>query len=71
MLEAAKTALAFQKQNYAASELKYQQGRISKNALLDAADKLASAEEAVTAAETDLFVGYNNYRWAVDHGILN
>jgi len=71
VLEAAKSALEFQKKSYAASELKYEQGRISRNALLDAADQLATAEEKVTAAETDLFVGYNNYRWAVDHGILN
>lgn len=71
ILEAAKTALAVEEKNYAAAQLKYQQGRISQNALLDAADTLAAAEDKVNSAALDLFTGYNNYRWAVDHGILN
>lgn len=71
VLEAAKVSLEFQRESYAAAELKYEQGRISKNALLDAADQVSTAEEKVESAALDLFVAYNNYRWAVDHGILN
>lgn len=71
VLEAARTALTVEEQNYAAAQLKYDQGRISKNALLDAADVLAAARDKVDAAVLDLFTGYNNYRWAVGHGILN
>lgn len=50
-------------------ELKYQQGSISHNALLDAADKVSAAEETVEQARLDLFSAYNTYRWAVEHGI--
>lgn len=71
VLEAAKVSLEFQRRSYAADKLKYEQGRISQNALLDAADQISAAEEKVESAALDLFVAYNNYRWAVDHGILN
>ena len=62
--------LACQQDSYAASELKYQQGTISENALLTARDALAEAEEKVLAAGNDLFSSYNSYCWAVQHGIL-
>ena len=52
-------------------QLKYEQGTISKNALLTAQDDLAAAEETVATAQRNLFSAYNNYRWAVDSGILN
>ena len=71
VLDAAKTALAVQKDTYAAQELKYQQGSISKNALLDAGDTLASAQDTVDTARRSLFTAYNNYRWAVEYGIAN
>ena len=54
-----------------ADQLKYEQGTISKNALLTAQDDLAAAEETVATAQRNLFSAYNNYRWAVDSGILN
>ena len=57
--------------NYAADQLKYEQGTISKNTLLTAQDDLESARDTVATAERNLFSAYNNYRWAVDHGILN
>ncbi len=71
VLGAAQTALAVQKDNYAAQELKYQQGSLSQNALLDAQDTLASAQDTVDNARRSLFTAYNNYRWAVEHGITD
>lgn len=71
VLDAAKTALAVEKDNYSVSQLKYSQGNLSKNDLLDAEDKVNEAQETVSGAENDLFSAYNTYRWAVDHGILN
>ena len=67
----AETALALEEASYAAAQLKHSQGTISQNALLTAADELESARDAVNSAAIDLFSAYNNYRWAVDHGILN
>lgn len=69
--DAAKTALACQQDSYASMELKYQQGTISKNALLDAEDDLREAEEKVRTSANDLFSSYNTYCWAVQHGVLN
>ena len=39
--------------------------------LLKAKDEVAAAEDDVTSAQVNLFSAYNNYRWAVEHGILN
>lgn len=69
--EAAKVSLACEQSSYAASELKFQQGTISRNALLTAGDDLREAEEKVRSAAGDLFSTYNTYCWAVQHGILN
>lgn len=69
--KAAQTALAVEQANYASIQLKYEQGSISKNKLLDAADQVSSAQETVTSATIDLFSTYHSYRWAVDYGILN
>lgn len=71
ILGAAQTALACEQDSYAAMQLKYEQGTISKNKLLDAADEVSDAQDKVTSAAVDLFSAYHNYRWAVDHGILN
>lgn len=71
VLEASESALAYQQSSYAASELKYQQGTISKNTLLTAQDDLRAAEDAVTTARHNLFSAYNTYLWAVEYGILN
>ena len=71
VLEASESALAYQQASYAASELKYQQGTISKNTLLTAQDDLHAAEDAVTTARHNLFSAYNTYLWAVEYGILN
>lgn len=69
--EAAKVSLACEQSDYAAMELKYQQGTISKNTLLSAEDELRTAEETAGKAANDLFSNYNAYCWAVQHGIVN
>ena len=71
ILDAAKVSLECEKTSCAASELKFQQGTISQNALLDARDSLKEAEEKVRSASNDLFSSYNTYYWAVEHGVLN
>ena len=71
ILDAAKVSLACEQSSCAASELKFTQGTISQNALLDARDSLKAAEEKVQTAANDLFVSYNSYCWAVEHGVLN
>lgn len=71
VLEASESALDYQRSSYAASELKYQQGTISKNTLLTAQDDLHTAEDAVTTARHNLFSAYTTYLWAVEYGILN
>lgn len=71
VLDAAKTALAVEQSNYSVAQLKYEQGNISLNDLLEAEDKVAEAQETVDSAAIDLFSGYNTYRWAVDYGIIN
>lgn len=70
-VENAKAALELEQLTYDAAALKYQQGTISHNALLTAEDDLQTAKEAVETAENDLFTAYNQYNWAVKHGILS
>ena len=71
ILDTARITLACEQDSYAAAQLKYEQGSLSKNKLLDAQDEVAAAQDSVTSAAVNLFSAYNNYRWAVDHGILN
>ena len=71
VLQAAQTALAVEQDNYAVDQLKYEQGTISENALRTAEDDLDTAQDTVNTARRNLFSAYHNYRWAVDHGILN
>lgn len=70
-LIAAQAALTAQKDDYATSELKYQQGNISANALQTAKDSLDDAQTAVDTARHDLFTAYRTYYWAATYGILN
>ena len=71
ILDAAKTSLAVEQDNYAVAQLKHSQGTLSQNGLLEAEDKLKEAKEKVASGENDLFSAYNTYRWAVDYGIMN
>ncbi len=69
-LSAAKVSLECERSDLAAAQLKYEQGTISENALHTAEDELYTAQDTVSGAERDLFTAYNNYRWAVDCGLL-
>ena len=71
VLAAARTSLAIKQDSYAAAQLKYEQGVISHNTLMTALDALDEAADTVDTAAIDLFTYYNNYCWAVEHGILN
>ena len=69
-LNAAKVSLECERSDLAAAQLRYEQGAISENALHTAEDELYTAQDTVSGAERDLFTAYNNYRWAVDCGLL-
>ena len=71
VLDAARTALAVEQNNYAVDQMKYEQGSISRNELLTAQDDLSTAQDSVDTAAINLFSAYNTYRWAVEYGILN
>lgn len=70
-VDASALALTCEEQQYAAAQLKYQQGTISRNALLTAEDELKTARESLQTAKNNLFAAYNNYCAAVERGILN
>ena len=70
ILSAAKVSLECEHSDLAAAQLKYEQGTISENALHTAEDELYTAQDTVSGAERDLFTAYNNYRWAVEYGLL-
>ena len=69
-LNAAKVSLECERSDLAAAQLRYEQGTISENALHTAEDELYTVQDTVSGAERDLFTAYNNYRWAVDYGLL-
>lgn len=71
VLNSAQTSLAFQESTYASMELKYRQGNISHNALLDAEDQLTEAKDAVETARRNLFTAYRTYYWAVNYGVMS
>ena len=68
--DASRTALAARESSYQAAQLRYEQGNISQNALLDARDELETAKETLAGHANNLFSAYNSYRWAVQAGIL-
>lgn len=71
VLTAARNALALERNNFAAVQLKHSQGNLSESAVAEAEDKVKQAQEAVDSALIELFASYRSYRWAVDYGILN
>ena len=71
VLNSAQTSLAFQENTYASMELKYRQGNISHNALLDAEDELNAAKDTVETARRNLFTAYRAYYWAVNYGVTS
>lgn len=62
--------LLYAQQSYAAEELKFQQGNLSQNKLLEAKATVDSAQRDVAAAQLDLFTAYHNYRLAVEQGLV-
>ncbi len=62
--------LLYAQQNYAAEELKFQQGNLSQSKLLEAKATVDSAQRDVAAAQLDLFTAYHNYRQAVEQGLV-
>ncbi len=70
VLQAAKATQAYQKQNYAAAELKFQLGQISDKQLKAVKEELLNADSAVVAAEIKYFTTYHQYERAVTCGIL-
>ena len=71
VLDNANTALDYAQKQYAAAQIKYSCGTISKNALLTAQDDVATARSTVQSAQSDLLSAYNNYRWAVQYGLVS
>jgi len=71
IVKSAETALECEELACQAAELKYSQGAISENTLLAAKDELSAARDSLQTAKNDLFSTYNNYCWAVKHGVLN
>lgn len=71
VVKSAETALECEELACQAAELKYSQGAISENTLLAAKDELSAARDSLRTAKNDLFSTYNNYCWAVKHGVLN
>ena len=69
-LTSAEAALAYQEESFAVTQLKYDLGKISKNALLSEEDVLTSARRAVETAQLDLFSAWNSYRQGVDYGLV-
>lgn len=70
VIAAARTALETEQLAYDAVQLKYDRGSVSRHELLTAADELQTAKETVVTAENKLFATYNQYNWAVKHGIF-
>lgn len=71
LLGSAKAALTAEEQNCAAYRIKFKYGQISENAMISEENTLKEAQDKVSTAAYDLFTAYNNYKYAVEHGILN
>ena len=71
IVAAKESALSLQQDTFQATELKYKQGKISKNDYLAAQDDLEPAKTDVITAKHNLFTAYRTYHWAVDFGVLN
>ena len=70
-MDASEEALAYQEQQFRAQQMKYEQGTISRNALMTAEDELKTARESLQTARTNLAATYHDYQTAVTRGILN
>lgn len=70
-LESEERSLALEEKNFAASQLQYDLGMLSKLGLTNAQDKLDTQKAKVRTAQTDLFTAYEQYQWAIDYGIIS
>lgn len=70
VLESAKSALAWKQTQLETAQTRYDLGLIAYSQVLTAQDDVASAQSAVDSAWRDLFTARNNYRWAVDTGLI-
>lgn len=68
-LNAAKVSLECERSDLAAAQLRYEQGTISRRPAYGETS-FTPQQDTVSGAERDLFTAYNNYRWAVDYGLL-
>lgn len=64
LVDVANRAYETQTKTYNAAVKQHELGKLSKNALLSAEDELNTAKSAITSAEYDLFLAYNQYDWA-------
>ena len=71
VVAASQEALAVEEQLFRAQQMKYEQGTISRNALMAAEDELKTARESLQTAKDNLFSTYHSYCTAVTRGILN
>lgn len=71
LLQEAEDALALETKNFEASQLQYDLGMISKLALTNAQDTLDTKKASVKAARDNLFLAIEQYKWAVEYGIIS
>ena len=69
--DAAAAALRTEELAYEAVVAKQRLGNASEHQVLDAQDQLDTARDTLASAERTLYASWNDYRWAVTHGILN
>jgi outer membrane protein TolC len=70
LLDVAKETLTYQQHTFAIAEKQYQQGQLSKESYLQAQSALESAENSVAVAQIELVSAYNDYTWAMQHGVV-
>lgn len=70
LLEKEQNTLALETKNYEASKRKFDLGMLSQLAMVSAQDKLDAQTAKVKTAETNLFSAIEQYKWALDFGII-
>lgn len=71
ILESKKSALAHQESLLATTQKKHELGLASRYDVWNAQDDVEAARSAVDSAWSDLFSARNQYRWAVEDGLLS
>ena len=70
-LSTAQATLALEQRNYDAAKKKYDLGMLSQLSLVSAQDKLDAQKAKVNTAQADLFSAIEQYKWALDYGVLS